>query len=126
MAKPILVGYDAKTSDRAPVLFGVAVARFTGAPVIVATAGAAQTGSDGLSAAHLEEDLLADASDALARVGADLEREGIAIDVRQLESTSAARALHEAAEAEDAGLLVVGSTRRGQWVAWFTGRPRSG
>ena len=114
MAKPILVGYDAKTSDRAPVLFGVAVARFTGAPVIVATAGAAQTGSDGLSAAHLEEDLLADASDALARVGADLEREGIAIDVRQLESTSAARALHEAAEAEDAGLLVVGSTRRGQ------------
>jgi nucleotide-binding universal stress UspA family protein len=113
MAKPILVGYDAKTSDRAPVLFGVAAARFTGAPLIVATASAPQPGSDGLSAAHLEDDLLADASEALARVGADLEREGIAIDVRRLESTSAARALHEAAETEDAGLLVVGSTRRG-------------
>jgi nucleotide-binding universal stress UspA family protein len=114
MAKPILVGYDAKTSDRAPVLFGVAAARLTGAPLIVATVGAAQPGSDGHSAAHLEDDLLADASEALARVGADLEREGISIEVRRLESTSAARALHEAAEAEDAGLLVVGSTRRGQ------------
>ena len=125
MAKPILVGYDAETSDRAPVLFGVAAARLTGAPLIVATVGAAQPGSDGHSAAHLEDDLLADASEALARVGADLEREGIAIEVRQLESTSAARALHEAAEAEDAGLLVVGSTRRGRWVACFPDRPRS-
>src|SRR3954466_4368814 len=114
MAKPILVGYDAKTSDRAPVLFGLAAARLTGAPLIVATAGAAQPGSDGLAAAHLEQDLLADASEALARVGADLEGEGVAVDVRRLESTSAARALHETAEAEDAGLLVVGSTRRGQ------------
>jgi nucleotide-binding universal stress UspA family protein len=114
MAKPILVGYDAKTSDRAPVLFGVAAARLTGAPLIVATVGAAQPGSDGHSAAHLEDDLVADASEALARVGADLEGEGLAIEVRRLESTSAARALHEAAEAEDAGLLVVGSTRRGQ------------
>ena len=113
MAKPILVGYDAKTSDRAPVLFGVAAARFTGAPLIVATVGAAQPGSNGLAAAQLEEDLLADASEALARVGADLQSEGIAIDVRHLQSTSAARALYEAAEAEDAGLLVVGSTRRG-------------
>jgi nucleotide-binding universal stress UspA family protein len=113
MAKPILVGYDANTSDRAPVLFGVAAARFTGAPLIVATVSAAQAGADGFDAAQLEEDLLTDASEALARVGADLESEGMAIEVRRLASTSAARALYEAAEAEDAGLLVVGSTRRG-------------
>src|SRR3954454_6545387 len=112
MAKPILAGYDARTSDRAPVLFGVAAARFTGAPLIVATVEAASPQSDGGGAA-LEEDLLADASAALAQVGADLEPEGIAIEVRQLQSTSASRALYEAAESEDAGLLVVGSTRRG-------------
>jgi hypothetical protein len=98
MAKPILVGYDANTSDRAPVLFGVAAARFTSAPLIVATVGAAQADADGFDAAQLEEDLLTDASEALARVGADLESEGIAIEVRRLESTSAARALYEAAE----------------------------
>jgi nucleotide-binding universal stress UspA family protein len=113
MAKPILVGYDANTSDRAPVLFGVAAARFTGAPLIVATVGAAQPDADGFDAAQLEEDLLTDASEALARVGTDLESEELAIEVRRLESTSAARALYEAAETEDAGLLVVGSTRRG-------------
>ena len=111
MAKPILAGYDASSSDRAPVLFGVAAARFTGAPLIVATVGAAEPGPDG--AGQLEEDLLADASAALARVGTELEPEGLAIEFRQLQSTSAARALYEAAEAEDAGLLVVGSTRRG-------------
>ena len=37
----------------------------------------------------------------------------IAVECRSLTSTSAARALHETSEAEDAGLLVVGSTRRG-------------
>src|SRR4051794_6600860 len=113
MAKPILVGYDAQTSDRAPALFGVSAARFTGAPLIVATVAAAPPDSDGSGAAELEEDLLADASAALAQVGADLEPEGVALEVRQLQSTSASRALYEAAESEDAGLLVVGSTRRG-------------
>ena len=113
MAKPILVGYDASSSDRAPVLFGVAAARFTGAPLIVATVGAAQAGADGVAAGQLEDDLLADASAALARVGTELEPEGLEIEFRQLQSTSAARALYEAAEAEDVGLLVVGSTRRG-------------
>src|SRR3954468_4210301 len=113
MAKPILVGYDAQTSDRAPALFGVSAARFTGAPLIVATVAAAPPDSDGSGAAELEEDLLADASAALAQVGAELEPEGVAIECRQLQSTSASRALYEAAESQDAGLLVVGSTRRG-------------
>jgi hypothetical protein len=36
MSKPILVGYEPKTRDRAPVRFAVAAARFTGAPLIVA------------------------------------------------------------------------------------------
>jgi nucleotide-binding universal stress UspA family protein len=113
MSKPIIVGYDPQTSDRAPVAFAVAAARFTGAPLIVASAcsGAAARRRGGASS--LDEDLAPDASGALGEVERELEAGDIAVDYMQLENTSAARALHEVAEAQDAGLLVVGSTNRG-------------
>ena len=110
MSKPIIVGYDPMTSDRAPINFGVAAARFTGAPLIVASASAA---ADRPDAGQQDEDLVLDASEALERARRELEPEGIPVECRELANTSAARALHEASEAEDAGLLVVGSTRRG-------------
>jgi len=110
MSKPIIVGYDPTTSDRAPVNFAVAAARFTGAPLIVASASAAGHRPE---AGHQDEELVADASDALDRAREDLEPEGIGVECRELPNTSAARALHELSETEDAGLLVVGSTRRG-------------
>ena len=113
MSKPIIVGYDPATSDRAPVNFGVAAARFTGAPLIVASASAATAGTDRPGAGQHDEDLVADASDALDAAKRELEPEGIAVDCRELATTSAARALHELSETEDAGLLVVGSTKRG-------------
>jgi hypothetical protein len=37
MPKPIVAGFDPRTADRAPVDFGVAAARFTGVPLIVAS-----------------------------------------------------------------------------------------
>ena len=110
MSKPIIVGYDPATADRAPVNFGVAAARFTGAPLVVASVGAA---ADRPGAGQQDEDLVLDPSDALAEARRELEPEGIPVECRGLTGTSAARALHEAAEAEDAGLLVVGSTRQG-------------
>jgi nucleotide-binding universal stress UspA family protein len=109
MSKPIIVGYDPRTSDRAPVAFAVAAARFTGAPLVVASV-CARRRED---AANVDEELPTDASGALSHVERELDQEGIAVEYTQLEGTSAARALHEAAEAEDAGLLVVGSTNRG-------------
>jgi nucleotide-binding universal stress UspA family protein len=110
MSKPIIVGYDPATADRAPVNFGVAAARFTGAPLIVAAVGAE---GDRPGAGQLDEELVLDPSDALREAERELEPEGIPVECRGLSGTSAARALHEAAEAEDAGLLVVGSTRHG-------------
>ena len=110
MSKPIIVGYDPLTSDRAPINFGVAAARFTGAPLIVASASAA---GDRPDAGQQDEELVVDASGALEQASRELEPEGIPVECRELANTSAARALHEASEAEDAGLLVVGSTRRG-------------
>jgi nucleotide-binding universal stress UspA family protein len=110
MSKPILVGYDPMTSDRAPINFGVAAARFTGAPLIIASASAA---GDRPDAGQQDEDLVVDASGALEQARRELEPEGIPVECRELANTSAARALHETSEDEDAGLLVVGSTQRG-------------
>jgi nucleotide-binding universal stress UspA family protein len=110
MSKPIIVGYDPETSDRAPINFGVAAARFTGARLILASACAA---GHRPGAGQQDEDLVVDASGALEQARRELEPEGIPVECRELSNTSAARALHEASEAEDAGLLVVGSTRRG-------------
>jgi nucleotide-binding universal stress UspA family protein len=111
VSKPILVGYDPSARDRAPVSFGVAAARFTGAPLVIASVHSAR--SDRLGAGQLGEDLIADATETLEQLKGELRAQGIEVECRDLEGTSAPRALHELAEADDAGLLVVGSTRRG-------------
>ena len=118
MTKPIIVGYDPATANRAPVNFGVAAARFTGAPLIVASVSSER---DRPHAGQQDEDLVIDASDALAEAHRELEPEGIPVECRELTGTSAPRALHEAVEAEDAGLLIVGSTRQGRVGQVFPG-----
>jgi nucleotide-binding universal stress UspA family protein len=84
VSKPILVGYDPQAANQAPVRFGVAAARFTGAPLIVGAVGAHQAPE-----LPVPDDIRA--------------------EFRALPGSSAARSLHEAAEQLDAGLLVVGS-----------------
>ncbi len=118
MGKPIIVGYDPETADRAPVRFGVAAARFTGAPLVVASVGAAGRRP---GAGHQDEELVVDPTDVLAEAERDLAAEEIPVECRRLTGTSAARALHEAAEADGAGLLVVGSTRQGAVGRVFRG-----
>jgi nucleotide-binding universal stress UspA family protein len=113
MSKPIIVGYDPQTFDRAPVNFAVAAARLTGAPLVIASVCADSAARDGSAAGRLDEDLAADATGALDEVDRELDAEDIAVEFRQIDNMSAARGLHEAAEAQDAGLLVVGSTNRG-------------
>jgi len=112
MSKPILVGYDPRQADYAPVQLGAAAARFTGAPLIVATVeGAHHRGHDPRTG-HVDEDLVADAASGLEPVEAKLKDAGVTCEFRRLQSTSAARALHEAAEELGAALLVVGASRR--------------
>lgn len=103
-APPIVVGFDPQTRDRAPVLFGIAAARFTGAPLIVVAACA-----HGEPAGHAE-DLAPEAKEALAELEAGLD---VPVQLREVAATSAPRALHESAEAEGAALVVVGSSDRG-------------
>ncbi len=95
MSHAILVGYDPRTRDRAPVRFGVAAARFTGAPLIVACICGSGLGL-------LDEALAAGADEALEELEAELLEEGVSAQFRELQGLSAPRSLHEAAEADGA------------------------
>jgi nucleotide-binding universal stress UspA family protein len=125
VSKPILIGYDPRTSDRAPVDFGVAVARSTGASLIIACVQGQSPVlpiSEGQSLAYaIVDDDLVDAPRDVQDIEAELKTLGIDAHVRLLRGTSAARALHVTADEEDAGLLAVGSHRRSD-----AGRVRAG
>jgi nucleotide-binding universal stress UspA family protein len=116
VTRPIIVGYDPATADHAPVEFGLAVSRLTGARLVVASVQAGPpvlavgTPTPGVAAVVQapDPDLVADCTEALDALAGELASQG-AVECRRLQGTSAARALHEAAEAEDAVLLVVGS-----------------
>jgi nucleotide-binding universal stress UspA family protein len=109
MARPILCGYDPRRGDRAPLELGLAMARLTGAPLIVAVVEAI---GPTLSGAYVDPDLLPDCSGVVGQLRAESAGAGVSVDCRVVLGTSAARALHLAAEDEDAGLIVVGSSRR--------------
>jgi nucleotide-binding universal stress UspA family protein len=111
MPKPILVGYDPRSADRAPVQFGAAAARFTGAPLIVACA---YSESGGIGHGHMHEDLGGDVDAALEQIRTELGPEAIRVECLPCPGKSAPHALHQAAEERDAGLLVVGSSQRGR------------
>jgi nucleotide-binding universal stress UspA family protein len=102
MTASILVGFDPVGADHAPIAFGVAAARLTGAPLIVAAVGAHGHDAD--------DDLLAACSAALEQAGA--EPDGAAVSCRALHGGKAAQVLQDEAAREQAGLLVVGSTTR--------------
>lgn len=98
MSAPIVVGFDPEGADDAPLQFGIAAARYTGAPLIVAAVHGGRETDD----------------PALDRVSTRLANEaGIQSELRSVKAGSAARALTEALEAEGAGLAVVGATSRG-------------
>jgi nucleotide-binding universal stress UspA family protein len=122
MPKPILVGYDPREADHAPVKLGIAVARWTEAPLIVACVEVGR--SEAVSARPpgvVDADLVADSSGPIELIRTELESAGVPYECRRLASTSAARGLSEAAEAEDAALLVVGSSRRSQTARVLAG-----
>jgi nucleotide-binding universal stress UspA family protein len=128
MRRPILVGYDPKRADPAPVEFGAELSRLTGARLIVASVQATAPvlpidplGEQPYGIAQPDNNLLADCTPALKKVETHLSAPGLSFDCVKLESTSAPRALHEEAERDGAAELVVGSSRRSG-----SGRVRAG
>ena len=109
MTSPVIVGYDPVACDHGPVEFGVAAARFTRAPLMIASVHGVR--ADRVAARQMGEELLADAAETLAELEGELHAQGVEAQLHDVEGMSAPRALHELAEAQDAGLLVIGSTR---------------
>jgi nucleotide-binding universal stress UspA family protein len=114
MSTPIVVGFDPHGADDAPVHFGLAAARFTGASLTIVAVHDGGLATDRLADGEFSEELSADAHAALHRLRVRLQGEaGIRAEVRLVEARSAARGLHVALEDEGAGLAVVGATSRG-------------
>jgi nucleotide-binding universal stress UspA family protein len=104
------------------VRLGVVLARVTEAPLVVASvqalAGPRPIGIPSpqelpYAIVQPDPDLLHDCAPQIEEIRLELEPYGIQTDCEALVGTSAAKALHEAAEERRAGLLVVGSSRRG-------------
>ncbi len=114
MSAPIVVGYDPYDAGEAPVNFGLAAARATGAPVIVAAIYAGASAVERMPDHEFGEELSADARSALDGLQTRLEGEsGIRAELQPVEASSAARGLHVLLEDSGAGLAVVGATNRG-------------
>jgi nucleotide-binding universal stress UspA family protein len=105
----VLAAYDPQTLDRAPVRFAVAAARFANSPLVVASVRAGIT-----PAARALDDLL---DEELARLRSDLARDhGIEVRTRVVQASTpagVAGGLQRVIDEEHAGLVVVGSTKRG-------------
>src|SRR4051812_49785547 len=108
MTSPILVGYDAHRADPTPVRFAAAAARFTGAPLVVATIHADH------GHGHLEDGLPSGAAGPPGELREELEADGTPVEYQALAGGSASRALHEAADALRARLLGGGSAGGGR------------
>jgi nucleotide-binding universal stress UspA family protein len=113
----IVVGYDPRHADRAPVDFGAALARLTGASLVVVCVHAQSpvlpiSAGQSLQYAVVDDDLLDDEPEALRDLDAELRTLGVDVEVRRVRGSSAARALQAAADEEGAAVLVVGSDRR--------------
>jgi len=108
----ILIGVDASERSEDAVAFGHTLALAAGAPVILVTAHRAQSPSARHWVHAHDPFSRADAKATLARLALRL-HQVIDLELRAVASKSAADALRETAEQEDAGIIVVGSSHAG-------------
>ncbi|MEA2270990.1 MAG: hypothetical protein QOC64_3600 [Solirubrobacteraceae bacterium] len=116
MSKPIIVGYDPHRRAHGPVDLGAAMAKVTGAPLIIACVQARSpvlpiSAGEELPYAIADRELVEDCGPAMEEVDADMRAAGVPYECRGIAGTRAARALQALAEEEDAGLVVIGWTR---------------
>jgi nucleotide-binding universal stress UspA family protein len=109
MPKPIIVGVDPLAPDKSPVTLGAALAHLTGAPLVLVASYLHDTLTNAVSGGRVEQELREDAAAALEELAAGVEAERVIAG-----GFSASRVLHDLAVERDAGLLVVGSSRRGR------------
>jgi nucleotide-binding universal stress UspA family protein len=108
VSEPIVVGIDPLAPAREPFTLGATLARIRGAPLIVAGSFLHDPLSDAVSGGLIESDLRESAARELRELVGDRDAEIVIAGGR-----SASRVLHKIAVERGAGLIVVGSTRRG-------------
>ena len=114
MSAPIVVGFDPRAPQEAPVSFGLAAARFTGAPLVVVAIDGGGPTLHRLSAGEFADDLSPEDRATLDHMRARIKAEpGVSGDFRVIADHSAARGLHRAIEEDGAALAVVGASTRG-------------
>jgi nucleotide-binding universal stress UspA family protein len=102
MPAPIIAAYDPYAEDRSPVVLALAAAEATGSPVVAVAVHAWTPAKEAVAA--------------MRRLHDDLGVETTIVD-----DVSVPRGLHITARAKRAGLIVVGSTRRGRTGRVVTG-----
>jgi len=111
MFEKTVVGVDDREGGRDALALAATLTAATGGELIAVRAYPHEAHPSRASVGAYEEDMRADASEELGRIVAD---SGVAARRLIVGDTSPARALQHAAEEEEADLLVVGSTHRGQ------------
>ena len=96
---PIIAAFDPDSGARAPVEFGLAASRVTGAPLVIAVV-------------QKDNGHAGNGEGALDRLRTDLEGRDTAADVRTFEGSTAAQGLERAMRELEPELVVVGATRR--------------
>ena len=123
MPAPILVGHDPSSTAVGPVVFAAAAAQLLDAPLIVVTVHRGGNGMHEVASGEPDTGSSDDAHAALAaleRAVPALARD--AVELRGVDGHSAAQGLHRVAEAEGAGLVVVGTSHRGRTERAVLGR----
>jgi nucleotide-binding universal stress UspA family protein len=105
----ILIGVDGSEHSEDAVAFGRVLARAARASVVLATAYASGPAVVRHGAGAYDTPLREDAEATLARLAVRLDGVGD-VDLRPVANKSAAHALHETAEQENVGIIVVGSS----------------
>lgn len=109
-SRPVVVGYDGSTQATDALVFGAALARATGDPLVLAGA----YGPDDAAHADALGARRTAALEGLTKAAELLPTTGLSgVDLRAVPGSSAAAALHELAEAEHPRELVLGSCHRG-------------
>jgi nucleotide-binding universal stress UspA family protein len=122
MTKPIIAAVDPHREDLAPAALGAMLARLAGEPLLLASAYHADPRVDNLYPDYART-LVRGAEEVLARAAAPI-RGAAEIPVTTIalpSSGSPAWALHDLAERESAGALVIGSSSRGAVGRVFPG-----
>lgn len=113
---PVLAAFNPETAAREPVEFGIAASRVLRAPLVLV---AVRHGDPFVS--WVTGDVDEGDRDPIARLRQDLERRGVAADVRERVDRSAGGGLVETMEELRPQLIVVGTTHRGRTGAALLG-----